>query len=467
MKKELSLLCFLLFISLNIMGTQGVAPQKALPNIILINVDDMGWRDTGFMDSQFYETPNLDDLASKGIIFSQAYAAAANCAPSRACMMSGENTPRHGVYTVANSDRGKTENRKLVPIVNNATIAAHHLLFSELLQKNGYTTCHAGKWHISQNPLTKGFDINIGGSDAGNPGSYYPPYKNVPGLAAGNDAYLTDVVMDKTLDFIAGNHEHPFFLNYSPYAVHTPIQPIPGLLEKYLGKSPSNGQDNAKYATMVENLDRNIGRLIDLLHEKKLFDNTIIFFITDNGGLFKVTKQRPLRAGKGSYYEGGIRVPAFAVWPGKITPGQNSAVQITNLDIFPTLLELTGISKPKNKILDGLSLLPLLTQNQDLPKRPLFWHFPIYLEGGNEESQDPVFRTRPGSAVRYGDWKLIHYFENNTIELYDLKEDISENNNLVNENPEKVKELFSMLNNWREMTNAPIPKTLNPDFKAK
>jgi len=465
MKKELTLSCFLLTLCLNVLGNQGIKPQKALPNIILINVDDMGWRDTGFMGSQFYETPNLDDLSSQGIIFSQAYAAAANCAPSRGCMMSGENTPRHGVYTVANSDRGKTENRKLVPIVNNATIAAHHLLFSELLQQNGYTTCHAGKWHISQNPLTKGFDINIGGSDAGNPGSYYPPYKNVPGLAAGNDAYLTDVVMDKTLDFIAGNHKQPFFLNYSPYAVHTPIQPIPGLLEKYLGKSPSNGQDNAKYATMVENLDRNIGRLIDLLHEKKLFDNTFIFFITDNGGLFKVTKQRPLRAGKGSYYEGGIRVPAFAVWSGKITPGKISAVPITNLDIFPTLLELTGISKPENKILDGLSLLPLLTQNQDLSKRPLFWHFPIYLEGGNEESQDPVFRTRPGSAIRYGDWKLIHYFEDNTIELYDLKEDISENNNLENENPEKVTELFSMLDNWRKMTNAPIPKTLNPDFK--
>tara|TARA_R110002124_G_scaffold287328_1_gene472914 strand:+ start:3005 stop:4423 length:1419 start_codon:yes stop_codon:yes gene_type:complete len=468
MKKEMTLSFFLLFISLNIFGYQREAASKnTLPNIILINVDDMGWRDTGFMGSQFYETPNLDLLASKGVIFNQAYAAAANCAPSRACMMSGENTPRHGVYTVANSDRGKSENRKLVPTVNNPTIADHHLLFAELLQQNGYITCHSGKWHISKDPLTRGFDVNIGGSDAGNPGSYYPPYKNVPSIQSTNDDYLTDLVMDKTLDFLANNQEQPFFLNYSPYAVHTPIQPVADLLEKYLGKSPSNGQSDAKYATMVENLDRNIGRLIDLLQEKKLFENTFIFFVTDNGGLFKVTKQRPLRAGKGSYYEGGIRIPAFVVWPGRIRPGQVSEVPITNLDIFPTLLELAGIEKPENKNLDGISLLPLLTAGKNLPKRPFFWHFPIYLEGGNAESQDPVFRTRPGSAIRYGDWKLIQYFEKGELELYNLKEDISESNNLVNDRPDKAKELLTLLENWRESTHAPIPETLNPDFIAK
>ena len=239
------------------------------------------------------------------------------------------------------------------------------------------------------------------------------------------------------------------------------------LLDKYLGKSPSNGQNDAKYATIVENLDRNIGRLIDLLQEKKLFDNTFIFFVTDNGGLFKVTKQRPLRAGKGSYYEGGIRIPAFVVWPGRIRPGQVSEVPITNLDIFPTLLELAGIEKPENKNLDGISLLPLLTAGKNLPKRPFFWHFPIYLEGGNAESQDPVFRTRPGSSIRYGDWKLIQYFENGNLELYNLKEDISESNNLVNKKPDKAKELLTLIENWRESTHAPIPETLNPDFIAK
>lgn len=466
MKFVLILFYLFLFISIQVFGNQK-EETKDLPNIILINVDDMGWRDTGFMGSQFYETPNLDMLASKGMVFNQAYAAAANCAPSRACMMSGENTPRHGVYTVANSDRGKSENRKLVPIVNNPTIADHHLLFSELLQKNGYITCHSGKWHISKDPLSRGFDINIGGSHAGNPGSYYPPYRNVPSIQAENNAYLTDLVMDKTLDFIANNQKQPFFLNYSPYAVHTPIQPVTSLLDKYLGKSASNGQNDAKYATMVENLDRNIGRLIDLLQEKQLLDNTFIFFVTDNGGLFKVTKQRPLRAGKGSYYEGGIRIPAFAVWPGKIRPGQVCEVPITNLDIFPTLLELTGIEKPENKNLDGISLLPLLTEDKNLTKRPLFWHFPIYLEGGNAESQDPVFRTRPGSAVRYGDWKLIQYFENEDLELYNLKEDISESNNLVKEKPDKAKELLTLLENWREKTKAPLPKTLNPEFIAK
>ena len=434
------------------------------PNIILINIDDMGWKDVGFMGSDFYETPNIDKLSSDGIIFNQAYTAAANCAPSRASMMSGESVTRHGVYTVNSSERGRSEDRKLIPTKNNETIDESFLLLPEVLKEKGYKTCHAGKWHITNDPLTKGFDINIGGSNAGNPASYYPPYKNITHIENPKDKYLTDLILDRTLDFVNENYNNPFFLYYSPYAVHTPIQPIKSLLNKYKEKAPSNGQNNVEYATMVENLDRNIGRLIHLLKEKNIYDNTFIFFISDNGGLYKVTKQRPLRAGKGSYYEGGIRVPAFAVWKGRIKEGKSIETPITNLDIFPTLLAVANIEKTQEKILDGGNLLPLLTENKELEKRPLFWHFPVYLEGGNEDSQDLIFRTRPGSSIRYGDWKLIWYFENNDIELYNLKEDISERNDLSEKNPEKVKELLKILKKWHKDTNAPIPQTVNPDY---
>lgn len=435
------------------------------PNIILINIDDMGWTDVGFMGSQYYETPNLDALASQGMVFNQAYAAAANCAPSRACMLSGENTPRHGVYTVNNSDRGNSKDRKLIPIKNNYTIDENFLLLPEILKNNGYATCHAGKWHVTKDPKNEGFDVNIGGSHAGNPGSYYPPYTRVPNIQANNNEYLTDIVMDRTLEFVDRDHDSPFFLYYSPYAVHTPIHPVKSLLGKYQAKASSNGQNNAEYATMVENLDRNIGRLIHLLKEKNIYNNTFIFFISDNGGVYKISRQQPLRAGKGSYYEGGIREPAFAVWKGKIPKGGVSDSPITNLDIMPTLLEVAGIEKPKDKILDGISLVPLLSEQAKLESRPLFWHFPIYLQGGNSECQDPLFRTRPGSAIRLGDWKLIWYFENNDFELYNIKEDIGEKNNLYSTHTQKAKELLAILKDWQQETNSPIPKKLNPDYK--
>ena len=429
----------------------------------------MGWRDVGFMGSEYYETPNIDELAADGMIFTNAYAyaAAANCAPSRSCMMSGQWSQRHGVYTVNNSDRGKSLTRKIIPTENIWHLDESQYILTEALKDAGYTTCHAGKWHITKDPTLSGFDVNIGGSDAGNPGSYYPPYRSVPSLKAPtNDYYLTNLVMDKTLEFLNSVEDKPFFMYYSPYAVHTPIQPVKSLLSKYENKSEWNGQNNAKYATMVENLDTQIGRMIVNLKESGKLENTFILFISDNGGLYKVTKQWPLRAGKGSYYEGGIREPMFAFWKDKISAGSRSEVPVTNLDFYPTILEVAGIEKPADKVLDGQSILPVLTGKGELNERPLFWHFPIYLEGGNKETQDPVFRTRPGSAVRLGDWKLIQYFENNDIELYNLKEDISEKNNLAESNPEKVKELLEILENWREETNAPVPTELNPDFKS-
>jgi arylsulfatase A-like enzyme len=272
--------------------------------------------------------------------------------------------------------------------------------------------------------------------------------------------------MSETLQFL-DTVKSPFFLYYAPYAVHTPIHPIKKLLPKYKDKPPWQGQDNADYATMVENLDNNIGHLMSLLRNRRLLKNTLIIFTSDNGGLYGITKQKPLRAGKGSYYEGGIRVPYFFVWEGKIKENSVNDIPLTNLDLFPTLLEVSGIdSSPYNP--DGQNLLPILTGKSDYLDRPLYWHFPVYLEAYNvhdNENRDSLFRTRPGSVIRKGDWKLHYYFEDKVLELYNLSEDISERNNLVNANPEKTQELFMLLQDWWSKTNAPIPTELNLDFR--
>lgn len=437
------------------------------PNILLINIDDLGWRDVGFMGSEFYETPVLDKMAAGGMVFTQAYASAANCAPSRACMMSGQWTPAHGIYTVGSSERGKNSDRKIIPVENNTTLADSCYTLAEALQDAGYITCHAGKWHLGESPCTQGFDVNIGGCEAGNPGSYYPPYRNVPLEAPSDDYYLTNLIMDKVLEFVKSTDDKPFFLYYSPYAVHTPIQPVKELLNNYLDKKEWNGQNNIKYATMIENLDIQIGRLVDLLETEGKLGNTFIIFTSDNGGVYRITKQWPLRAGKGSYYEGGIRVPMFVYWEGRIKAGQRNETPVTNLDFFPTIEEVAGIKIPGNKILDGESLVPLLTGSDTLGERALFWHFPIYLEGGNDKTQDLLFRTRPGSAVRLGDWKLIEYYEDVDLELYNLEEDMAEEYNLAGDDTVKLNELYLVLDNWRKSNKAPVPLELNPEYAKK
>lgn len=435
------------------------------PNIVLINVDDMGWMDVGFMGSKYYETPNINSLAAAGMVFTNGYAASANCAPSRASLMTGKWATRHGIYTVGSSERGKSKDRKIIPIKNKEVLGAQHKIIPKILSENGYVTCHAGKWHISENPLEYGFQYNIGGNHYGHPKSYYPPYKNVD-VEAKKDQYLTDAIMENTLEFVERT-EKPFFLYYAPYAVHTPINPVKSLLSKYQNKPAWNGQNNAKYATMVENLDRNIGLLIDKLKDKGVFKNTLIVFTSDNGGLYGITKQHPLRAGKGSYYEGGIREPFVFVMQQKIKPNTQSAVPITNLDIFPTVLKYAGIDNSMLQI-DGDDLSSVLEGKAKTLNRPLFWHFPIYLQAYNKhdnENRDFLFRTRPGSVVRYGDWKLHYYFENNEVELYNLSTDIGERNNLATRMPEKTEEMQNLLKTWWGKTNAPIPTEQNPEYK--
>ena len=465
MKSLVFSVLFIFFIPLVIYLSSCTATNnnETKPNIIIINVDDLGWKDVGYMGTEFYETPNIDYLSTRGMVFTDGYASAANCAPSRACMMTGKWPSRHGVYTVGSSERGKSKFRKIIPVANTVTLSKDHLVFPKILQENGYTTFHAGKWHLSDDPLEYGFHVNIGGGHNGHPSSYYPPYKNV-NIQDGKNEYLTDLIMEKTIEFV-DTISSPFFLYYSPYAVHTPIQPIDSFINKYIDKPVWGGQENIEYATMIENLDKNIGLLLSKLEEKKHL-NTLIIFTSDNGGLFGITRQEPLRAGKGSYYEGGIRVPFLFVWKGKIRANAKSDIPITNLDVFPTLLSVLGLEVKKYG-LDGADLMPILEENSESLDRPLFWHFPIYLQAykkGNHENRDSLFRTRPGSVVRLGKWKLHYYFENKEVELYDLEKDIGERNDLSNTLPTKTDEMLHLLNKHWEKTGSPIPVQMNPEY---
>ncbi len=434
------------------------------PNIILIVADDLGWRDLGFMGSHFYETPQLDKLAKQSLVFTNGYAAAANCAPSRACMLTGLNTPRHGIYTVGKSDRGNAKTRKIIPTPNTTVLDHRFPTLPAMLQQAGYHTAIIGKWHLSSNPLLHGFDYNRGGTHQGHPPSYFSPYK-IPTLTDGAPGeYLTDRLTSEAVSFLEENRKKAFFLYLPYYAVHTPLQAPAALVEKYERKPKVPGQANPVYAAMVENMDMNIGRLLTKLQALGLDSNTLVIFTSDNGGIRATSHQSPLRAGKGSYYEGGIRVPLVFRWPGHIQPG-TSAVPVTNMDFFPTLLNLLSINTNAPE-LDGQSILPVL-QGGTMAARPLFWHFPVYLEAYNrqeDEARDPLFRTRPGSCVRYGHWKLLQYFEDNDLELYNLQTDPGEQHNLAASQPQMLAKLKGMLEQWQQAAKAPIPRQRNPQY---
>ncbi len=419
------------------------------------------------MGSQYYETPNLDALAAEGMVFYNAYAGAANCAPSRACLISGLNTPRHGVYTVSPSDRGNVKTRKLVPIKNTDHLNDTIYTLPEMLKSAGYVTGSFGKWHVGHNPSTQGIDINVGGSAKGNPGKggYFSPYK-VDHITNGEKGeYLTDRLTNEAIEYIEKYKDTTFFLYMPYYTVHTPIMGKESLVTKFKAKKSSNGQNRPDYAAMVYAMDQNVGKLLDVLKSHGLEQNTLVIFTSDNGGIRAISEQTPLRAGKGSYYEGGIRVPLIIKWPEKIKPKSTSVHIISNLDIYPTL---QNIVEPKIKAgaLDGIDLIPILVKN-DSVKRNLYFHFPIYLQKYNElkdQGRDPLFRTRPGSVIISGDWKLHEYFEDSVLELYHLSSDIGEKINLAQQNPKKVEQLYEDLKKWRERTKAPVPFEKNKDY---
>ena len=464
MKKTLFIISFLVLISCDQNNTKSKSP-----NIILITVDDLGWKDLGFMGSKYYETPFLDKLASQSMVFTNAYAGAANCAPSRASLMSGLNTPKHGIYTVGSSQRGETKTRKLIPVKNKKYLHDSIYTLPEMLKSAGYKTAHFGKWHIGENPKTQGIDYNIGGSKRGNPGrnGYFSPF-NIDFIEnKKSDEYLTDRLTSEAINFIKKNYTSPFFINLAFYSVHTPLQGKENLIQKYNLKQGVNGQENSIYGSMVSSVDENIGRILNIIDESKLTENTLIIFTSDNGGIRAISNQYPLRAGKGSYYEGGIRVPFIMKWPNKIDAGVNKKTNVSHLDIYRTLQEIVN-PKIGVKKLDGINLKSQFKGPSQL-KRDIFYHFPIYLEAYNkikDHGRDPLFRTRPGSVIISGKWKLHHYFEDNGTELYNLETDIGESDDLSDKEPKIVERLKHSLENWRLKEKAFIPNEKNPFYSS-
>jgi len=447
-------------------GRSGTATT---PNIVFILADDLGWKDLGFMGSAYYETPHLDKLAGQGVVFTSAYSNGPNCAPTRASLMSGQYSPRHGVYTVGSSERGQAKQRKLIPIANKTTLDADVVTLAEALKGAGYVSASMGKWHLGNDPelgpVGQGFDLNVGGYEAGSPRSYFSPYRN-PTLADGpKGEYLTDRLTEEALKFIEAHRDQPFFLYLPHYAVHTPLQAQKALMEKYAKKAPDSGQGNPKYAAMIESLDSGVGRIMDKLDELSLTDNTVVVFFSDNGGVKGITSMAPLRGGKGMLYEGGVRVPLVVRWPGVVAAGRECCEPVIGIDFYPTLLDIAGAKRPRRQLLDGLSIAPLLCGEETLASRALFWHFPAYLQGKAEGARDEYFRTRPAGAIRLGDWKLIEYFEDGSLELYNLRDDIGETKNLAGELPEKTSELHRKLIQWRESVDAPVPSQLNPRYE--
>ena len=434
------------------------------PNVIYLNADDLGVMDVGFMGSKLYHTPNLDRLANESMVFTDGYAPAANCAPSRAACFSGQWAVRTGVYTVGTSERGDAKDRMLIPTPNRMHLKDEVITIAEEFKKAGYRTAQLGKWHLGEDPTTQGIDINVGGNTRGAPPSYFSPYKN-PNLKDGpKGEYLTDRLTDEAITILEKFKDDPFFIYFPFYSIHTPLQGRPDLKKKY----KNNKQVHADYAAMIECLDENVGRLMSALDELGLRDNTIVLFSSDNGGIRKLSKQDPWRAGKGSYYEGGIRVPITVRWPGVVEAGSTCSVPVTGLDFYPTFLDAIGASPSPGKVLDGRSILPLLTGKSSFPKgRTLYWHFPIYLQnyaGEEDQSRDAKFRTRPGTVLRKGKWKLHEYFEDGTLVLFDLENDPGETKNLAQEKPKKLKVLKNDMYAWREQTQSPVPTRRNPKY---
>jgi len=423
------------------------------------------------MGSDFYESPNIDKLASEGMVFTKAYSASANCAPARACMLSGQYTPRHEIYNVGTGLRGNPKHSRLKHIPGVDTLDTSIRTWAQQIQASGYETAMMGKWHLSDDPIPYGFDVNVGGTHSGSPPrGYYPPHPNIPSLQGlPEDSYLTDYLSDQADAFIRSNKDNPWMLYLTHFAVHTPLDAKKELVAKYEAKAKGELHDHVEMATMIQSVDDGIGKIQATLDELGLTDNTIVLFFSDNGGYGPATDMDPLKGYKGTYYEGGIRVPFFVKWPGVVAPGQKSSEPIIGVDVFPTLCEMTGAALPNGQDLDGVSLVSLFKgETPNLGNRALYWHFPAYLQSYavTDEQRDILFRSRPCSVIRVGDWKLHQYFEDGGLELYNLRDDIGETRNLAKSMNEKTSELLARLEGWREGIGAPVPNERNPQFDA-
>jgi arylsulfatase A-like enzyme len=459
----------------------------AQPNIIVLLIDDLGWRDLTCYGSAFYETPNLDRLAGSGMRFTHGYASCPVCSPTRASIMTGKYPATVGI---TNFIAGQAEGRLKCPPY------LHYLPLEETtvaaaLREGGYATWHVGKWHLGggdYEPQHHGFDVNVGGGSPGMPGhGYFSPWK-LPHLEEGPEGqYLTDRLTDEAIRLVRGRDaERPFFLHMSHYAVHVPIEAPADLVEKYRTKAARLGLDEVEtfregerfpslhkrdrrvrrrlvqsdpvYAAMIENLDANIGRLLAAVEAEGLADDTLVLFTSDNGGLATAegspTCNAPLAEGKGWMYEGGTRVCLVASWPGCVSAGATCEVPVTSTDFYPTFLEAAGLPPRPGQHVDGVSLMPLLEGGDSLARDAIYWHYPHYANQGGT----------PACSVRAGDWKLIEFFEDGRLELYRVAEDVGEAENLAAKETRERDRLHEMLVDWRERVEAEIPEP-NPDWE--
>lgn len=481
-----------ILILLGISSLPGLSFASDKPNIIFILADDLGWTDTGVYGSQYYETPNIDRLAAQGLKFNQ-YHNCQNCQPTRAALMSGQYGPRTGVYTVGGIGRFNWQSRPLRPVDNVTELPLDKITIAQQLKQAGYATAMFGKWHLGENgkhhPSQRGFDEAIV-SD----GVHFN-FKTNPQTPYPKDEYLADFLTGHAEDFILRHKNGPFFLYLPHFAVHVPLQSREDDKNHFLGKAPVGGHHDPTYAGMIRAVDRSVGRIMTLLDELKIAGNTVLIFSSDNGGVGgysrpdglirepghehdtrkfvrgkaegkgdgeigqfdDLTDNAPLRSGKGSLYEGGVRDPFIVRWPGVVKPGGICDVPTIHVDVYPTFLEIASAPRPA-QILDGESMAGLFKEpHAPLKRAAIYQHFPGYLGSG-----PGLWRTTPVGTIQAGDWKLMEFFEDGRLELYHLKDDIGEKNNLADKMPEKAGELHKMMREWREQTGAKMPSSNQP-----
>jgi arylsulfatase A-like enzyme len=436
------------------------------PNVVFILADDLGWTDLGCQGSKYYESPNIDKLAAAGLRFTDGYTAGPNCQPTRAALMTGQYGPRTGVYTVGGIDRFDWKGRPLRPVDNVTQLPLSKTTVGQMMKAAGYATGQFGKWHLGQDgdhhPLKRGFDESVVSM-----GKHFD-FPTIPKTDYPKGQYLADFLTDRAVDFIGRHKGEPFFLCLHHFGVHSPHEAKPELIAKFKDKKPAGGHRDPTYAAMIYSVDESVGRVVKALDDLGLSENTLVIFTADNGGVGGyaregikksadaggITDNLPLRSGKGSLYEGGVRVAWMARWPGKVPAGTTTAHPVISVDLFPTLMELAGGTAPPNQPLDGVSVVKTLTSGgKDAPARDaLFWHFPGYLGAGQG-----TWRTTPAGAVRVGDWKLVEFFEDGRKELYNLKDDLGQQTNLAERESAKRDELYARLKDWRAAVNAPMP----------
>lgn len=439
-------------------------------NIVLFLIDDLGWRDIGCYGSSYYRTPHIDQLAADGTRFTDAYAACAVCSPTRAALLTGKYPARLLLTDWLPAGRWNPKS-KLREGRFLRSLPSEEMTLAEALRGAGYRTAHVGKWHLGGEPFSlpehHGFDVNVAGNAHGNPGNYFYPYEgDWPIPSTGLNAkwnvfsdgepgeYLTDRLTTEAVKFIRENRERPFFLYFPHYGVHTPLQGKPEMVAKYDKIRKAKRQGKPAYAAMVESIDDSVGRIVETLHELNLDDNTVVIFTSDNGGFFGATTNSPLRANKGAYYEGGIRVPLIIKWPQVAMPNSLCSEPVITMDLYPTSLSAAGLPMRPHQHVDGHNLRPLLEKQEPLAREAIYWHYPHY-------NSHPS--SYPSSTIRKGSWKLIETFDPERLELFDLENDLRETTNLADSRPEVVAELREQLSAWRLEVGAEMMSS-NPDY---